>query len=110
MFRGNKFNISWSVNGEYKGTNTVRQKDDDPNFVNGVEEAIRVFVPKGETTSIKISVSIQNGSNPSAQNAFAIDIPNGEGGVITPATDGERTYNLYPDTLFSFEKAMEGDI
>ena len=110
LFRGNKFNISWSVNGEYKGTNTVRQKDDDPNFVNGVEEAIRVFVPKGETTSIKISVSIQNGSNPSAQNAFAIDIPNGEGGVITPATDGERTYNLYPDTLFSFEKAMEGDI
>ena len=110
LFRGNKFNISWSVNGEYKGTNTVRQKEDDPNFVNGVEEAIRVFVPKGETTNIKISVSIQNGSNPSAQNAFAIDIPNGEGGVIVPATDGERTYNLYPDSLFSFEKAMEGDI
>lgn len=78
--QGHQYNVEWQVNDGEKHQEIVRQYPDNPNF-KGVEDIIYsekigndIPLPPGETTNIIISVELQNGSNPTAHNAFSIDV------------------------------------
>lgn len=115
LFEGNRYGINWMKNGVWQGYKDIDQKayHEDlggPNeiksdFVEYVpdgdyyvsvasQEVFRTEIPPGDTT-ITIWVEIYNGSNPTAHQVLALDVPRN----MTTDKEQEKGYTLYNNTL-----------
>ena len=108
LFQGNHFNMRWSVNGSAFQEKEIIQATNNTDFIIdgedvGCEEVFFVELPPGVTT-ITIQAELLNGSNPTAHNAFAINIPRNTLREVKKTS--KEYYTLYPASLHDMVRAM----
>ena len=101
LFKGDGYDINWSAS---TGENGHLYLDD--TIIDTPCEVFRVNIPAGQTVYITFDVSIICGKNPTAHNAFAIDVPSN---ILFSFNDKHNDQDIYKylRTLYNKENARD---